>query len=72
MCGRAEYGLQMFFFQSLPLFLASLWLTFEDGDAVKCTIKEYNPCRCILSDGYRGIVDLMPIFKDGPLVLDTT
>ena len=72
MCGPAEYGLQMFFFPSLLLFLASLWLTFEDRDAVKCTIKEYNPCRCILSDGYRGIVDLMPIFKDGPLVLDTT
>ena len=72
MCGRADYGLKMFLFPSLLLFLASLWLTVEDGGAVKCTIKEYNPCRCILSDGYRGIVDLMPIFQDGALVVDTT
>ena len=34
---------------------------------MKCTADGYNPCRCILSDGYRGSVDLTPIFKNGPI-----
>ena len=51
----------------LLLFVSLSLFAFRGSSAVKCTVDGYNPCRCILSDGYRGIVDLTPIFKNGPI-----
>ena len=52
---------------SLSFFLLAVRLSL----GVKCTLEEYNPCRCVLTDGYRGYVDLSPIFKNGPLDSNT-
>ena len=51
----------------LLLFVSLSLFAFRDSSGVKCTADGYNPCRCILSDGYRGSVDLTPIFKNGPI-----
>ena len=45
------------------LFLAS----FQFSDGIKCTTDNTFPCRCTLSDGPVGFVDISPLFYDGPL-----
>ena len=48
------------------LLLSLLAVGVECG--VKCTVEKYNPCKCTLSDGYRGTVDLTRVFEDGSFI----
>ena len=50
-------------FLLVVLFLAS----FQISDGVKCTTDSTYPCRCTLSDGREGFVDISPLFSNGPL-----
>ena len=48
----------------VPLLLLT---SFQLSSCIKCTTDVSNPCKCFLSEGAVGIVDISPLFKDGPL-----
>ena len=45
------------------LFLSSLQLS----DGVTCVTNALYPCKCTLSDGASGVVDISPLFSQGNL-----
>ena len=53
---------------TFPFFLFLSLMTIGGECSVKCTVEKYNPCKCTLSGGYRGTVDLTRVFEDGPLI----
>ena len=58
---------EMRFIVELQLVVLVILVSFRLSDGVKCTTDALNPCRCILSDGASGVVDISPLFSDGSL-----
>ena len=53
---------------SFVLLVALLFLVVRDVKGVNCTlVPALSTCQCVLSGGYHGLVDLAPIFKNGPI-----
>jgi hypothetical protein len=53
---------------SFVLLVALSFLVVRDVKGINCTlVPALSTCQCVLSGGYHGLVDLVPIFKNGAI-----